>query len=496
MKPGPASAAVAARAIPKRASVLIHNLDMLLLDLEKSASSARSATTATATTTPSVATTTSPSSVATVPSPSSSASATPPASSTTSPSSPARSDPSSPAPPLMRANTAPLPQLDPNPKTSSADGFKRAENRNVSPGTSRLGAARETLHDTPPVLSNSMGSTSSAPARPPQVKPRTATVSGRIGASTPAQQQQSSPSRPADSSVQQQRPPAATTVTRTLSPTAAAAAATTAPTAPTVPARRELPRPQTCLPSRSPSLSLSSYEQPSPPSPPMRQAPAPPLHASRGPDDDDGDGYVEAAFEASSSSGQANLASLNGQEAASGQANLASQASQASQANHFDAHTSQALFSSSRASHSPQQQRTNMLSAARATGSFGTPDHQSRSQRSRSTAVSVHAPTDPPPAPGAAPAPAPAPASPSSLAPPPSTVGRSSTLAQLDGQHFRRTKIVKEIQDTENSYVEGLKVLIKVFLNPLNEALANKKPIISQQDVRSMFSFVEGTVIA
>jgi hypothetical protein len=69
---------------------------------------------------------------------------------------------------------------------------------------------------------------------------------------------------------------------------------------------------------------------------------------------------------------------------------------------------------------------------------------------------------------------------------------RSSTVAQLDGQHLRRTKIVKEIQETETSYVDGLKILIKVFLAPLHEAVANRKPIISQQDIRSMFSFVEG----
>ena len=46
-----------------------------------------------------------------------------------------------------------------------------------------------------------------------------------------------------------------------------------------------------------------------------------------------------------------------------------------------------------------------------------------------------------------------------------SKTGRSDStvlMGELDGRHVRRTNIVKEMLDTEESYVEGLRTLIKV----------------------------------
>eukprot|EP01094_Clydonella_sp_ATCC50884_P025566 TRINITY_DN6768_c0_g1_i1.p1 TRINITY_DN6768_c0_g1~~TRINITY_DN6768_c0_g1_i1.p1 ORF type:complete len:935 (+),score=310.08 TRINITY_DN6768_c0_g1_i1:235-2805(+) len=64
-------------------------------------------------------------------------------------------------------------------------------------------------------------------------------------------------------------------------------------------------------------------------------------------------------------------------------------------------------------------------------------------------------------------------------------------VAQLDGKHVRRTNIAQEMLDTERSYVDGLRTLITMYLGPINDAVGTDKQILTKEEIRRMFSFVE-----
>jgi hypothetical protein len=57
--------------------------------------------------------------------------------------------------------------------------------------------------------------------------------------------------------------------------------------------------------------------------------------------------------------------------------------------------------------------------------------------------------------------------------------------------HFKRTRIVQELLETEGSYVKSLAVMVKKFQNPLLNMATSSKPLALESDVRTMFSSIE-----
>lgn len=51
--------------------------------------------------------------------------------------------------------------------------------------------------------------------------------------------------------------------------------------------------------------------------------------------------------------------------------------------------------------------------------------------------------------------------------------------------------MAKEILSTEQSYVKSLGLCIRIYLEPLKEAVAQNKPIIKQDQIRAIFSDIE-----
>ena len=60
-----------------------------------------------------------------------------------------------------------------------------------------------------------------------------------------------------------------------------------------------------------------------------------------------------------------------------------------------------------------------------------------------------------------------------------------------------RTKVAFEIESTELSFVESLEALVKLYIQPLQESLAdaNSDPILSAGEVATLFSNI-GTIAA
>ncbi|PVF98226.1 hypothetical protein CPB86DRAFT_758889 [Serendipita vermifera] len=71
---------------------------------------------------------------------------------------------------------------------------------------------------------------------------------------------------------------------------------------------------------------------------------------------------------------------------------------------------------------------------------------------------------------------------PSSLQPPP----KASALAQ--GNVAKRNKVLRELLDTEKTYVEGLELISEHFLNPLVRATTDGQPLLSPGQMSSVFS--------
>jgi len=57
--------------------------------------------------------------------------------------------------------------------------------------------------------------------------------------------------------------------------------------------------------------------------------------------------------------------------------------------------------------------------------------------------------------------------------------------------YIRREKIAREVFDTEEKYVSNLKVLLDVFVHPLNQAISDHKPILTSEEMNTVFSVVQ-----
>eukprot|EP01132_Coremiostelium_polycephalum_P002719 gene2719-3376_t len=67
----------------------------------------------------------------------------------------------------------------------------------------------------------------------------------------------------------------------------------------------------------------------------------------------------------------------------------------------------------------------------------------------------------------------------------------SARLAQEAAKAQKRTHIVQEIMQVETNYVKNLGLVVRKFLNPLVSAAASKRPIITQDKIKQIFSVVE-----
>ncbi|GAM17772.1 hypothetical protein SAMD00019534_009470, partial [Acytostelium subglobosum LB1] len=67
----------------------------------------------------------------------------------------------------------------------------------------------------------------------------------------------------------------------------------------------------------------------------------------------------------------------------------------------------------------------------------------------------------------------------------------AAKAAQEAARAQKRTHIVQEIMHVEANYVRNLGLIVKKFLNPLASAGASKRPIITQDKIKSIFSIVE-----
>lgn len=77
---------------------------------------------------------------------------------------------------------------------------------------------------------------------------------------------------------------------------------------------------------------------------------------------------------------------------------------------------------------------------------------------------------------------------PSSLAVP---VARSSGIASSPTEH-KRTQLIREILDSERSYVDGLDLIYDLFLDPLIRSLEQPRPLLSRNQLNIVFSnFIE-----
>lgn len=77
---------------------------------------------------------------------------------------------------------------------------------------------------------------------------------------------------------------------------------------------------------------------------------------------------------------------------------------------------------------------------------------------------------------------------PSSLA---VAVARSSGIASSPTEH-KRTQLIREILDSERSYVDGLDLIYDLFLDPLIRSLEQPRPLLSRNQLNIVFSnFIE-----
>jgi len=80
------------------------------------------------------------------------------------------------------------------------------------------------------------------------------------------------------------------------------------------------------------------------------------------------------------------------------------------------------------------------------------------------------------------------PSRPSSLAVPPR---RSSGIASSSTEH-KRTQVIREILDSERTYVDGLDLIYDLFLEPLIRSLELPRPLLSRNQLNIVFSnFIE-----
>lgn len=87
-----------------------------------------------------------------------------------------------------------------------------------------------------------------------------------------------------------------------------------------------------------------------------------------------------------------------------------------------------------------------------------------------------------------------APTNPSEIVPLVAVRGRTATMTKDpkdEPMYLRREKIAKEVFETEEKYVSNLKVLLDVFVNPLNQAIIDHKPILSVDEMNTVFSVVQ-----
>jgi hypothetical protein len=72
--------------------------------------------------------------------------------------------------------------------------------------------------------------------------------------------------------------------------------------------------------------------------------------------------------------------------------------------------------------------------------------------------------------------------------------GRTATMTKDpkdEPLYIRREKIAREVFDTEEKYVSSLKILVDVFVVPLNQAIAEHKPILTAEEMSTIFSVVQ-----
>lgn len=56
---------------------------------------------------------------------------------------------------------------------------------------------------------------------------------------------------------------------------------------------------------------------------------------------------------------------------------------------------------------------------------------------------------------------------------------------------LRREKIARELLETEHSYVDNLIAAVRVYLEPLASAVLKNQPIISSEEIKTLFSIME-----
>lgn len=86
------------------------------------------------------------------------------------------------------------------------------------------------------------------------------------------------------------------------------------------------------------------------------------------------------------------------------------------------------------------------------------------------------------------------PTNPAEIVPLVAVRGRTATMTKDpkdEPMYLRREKIAKEVFETEEKYVSNLKVLLDVFVNPLNQAIIDHKPILSVDEMNTVFSVVQ-----
>lgn len=86
------------------------------------------------------------------------------------------------------------------------------------------------------------------------------------------------------------------------------------------------------------------------------------------------------------------------------------------------------------------------------------------------------------------------PTNPAEIVPLVAVRGRTATMTKDpkdEPMYLRREKIAKEVFETEEKYVSNLKVLLDVFVNPLNQAIIDHKPILTVDEMNTVFSVVQ-----
>jgi hypothetical protein len=59
-----------------------------------------------------------------------------------------------------------------------------------------------------------------------------------------------------------------------------------------------------------------------------------------------------------------------------------------------------------------------------------------------------------------------------------------------------RTKVVREIVNSEESYVRSLSLLVKTLYDPLMDAAQKGTPILSIEHIKGIFSHIKGTILS